>query len=929
MKKRLLASLMALCLLVGLFPTAALAADLPVIDSGYCGSDNTANAQVYSFTDANGDPQQVTYYNNTIWSLTENGVAADGKTTYKLTISGAGPMGDFFSSWSYGRPWLDTVAEQNRIELTATRPYITELEIQEGITEIGERAFAGFTGISTIVLPDTVTDVKDSAFNGCNQVTSIDFSESLVTIEHDGFGFMSSLTSIQLPESLITIGAVAFEGASALSGNLVIPDNVRTIEHGAFANCSNLTGSLTLGTSLETIGDSAFGGCKFTGTLTIPDSIQSIGNGVFNSCEFTKLILGNSLVRIGNNAFSGTFDGKLVIPDHVTDIGDSAFGGKSFTSVRLGSSVVSVGWSAFGNTTTVHSLDLASVPSNISYGESSFQSMANPNTVYVSDSSQIEKVRAALTLPEQRTSFAVTNGGVFPVAAEFEAGDLAIPVRDGYSFMGWYTSDGTENGDWGTEATGSLQAGSTYYAQWEEDNTTDVEIGSVDFGEVIFNEIMPYARTVKLQIPTEEGTSVAVTNVSCNSNAFAVTLDSDTQAVTVAPKDDLNAGEYTGIVCIYTSIKDNEGGETSPTYWFDVSLTVEKRDASISFAETSVSKVITDEPFTVSLSGIADGAEVNYSSSNPNVAVVYNSGLVTIRGVGTTIITATADNTLNYNGSDASFIVTVTDPSAGIPDDDDDSTSGGSDSEPSYSPILDVSGGGEISVNPRTPGEDEDVTITVDPDAGYELDDLTVTDRNGREIDVTANRDGTYTFTQPRGRVTIEVTFVPTGESAFFTDVPETFWAYNEIEWAYDNGYVNGTTATTFNPNGAISRQQVWMILARLSGADPASMAAAQQWAVDNGISDGTTPGGAVTRQQLVALLFRYATLMGYANDARADLSIYPDVDTVASYAVEAMQWSVANNIVAGTTNGTLNPTGTATRAQFAVILYRFWEQIG
>lgn len=206
MKKRLLASLMALCLLVGLFPTAALAADLPVIDSGYCGSDNTANAQVYSFTDANGDPQQVTYYNNTIWSLTENGVAADGKTTYKLTISGAGPMGDFFSSWSYGRPWLDTVAEQNRIELTATRPYITELEIQEGITEIGERAFAGFTGISTIVLPDTVTDVKDSAFNGCNQVTSIDFSESLVTIEHDGFGFMSSLTSIQLPESLITIG---------------------------------------------------------------------------------------------------------------------------------------------------------------------------------------------------------------------------------------------------------------------------------------------------------------------------------------------------------------------------------------------------------------------------------------------------------------------------------------------------------------------------------------------------------------------------------------------------------------------------------------------------------------------------------------------------------------------------------------------------
>ncbi|MBM6910805.1 S-layer homology domain-containing protein [Oscillibacter valericigenes] len=250
-------------------------------------------------------------------------------------------------------------------------------------------------------------------------------------------------------------------------------------------------------------------------------------------------------------------------------------------------------------------------------------------------------------------------------------------------------------------------------------------------------------------------------------------------------------------------------------------------------------------------------------------------------------------------------------------------TSGGS-SEPSYSPVLDISDGGTVKVNPRTPSEGDEVTITVDPDRGYEVGDVTVTDRNGREVDVTAGRNGTYTFEQPRGRVTIEVTFVPTGTVTFFTDVPESFWAYDEIKWAYDNGYVNGTTATTFSPNGSITRQQVWMILARLSGADPANMAAARTWAIDNGISDGTNPGSAVTRQQLVALLYRYATLMGYANDARADLSVYPDAGAVASYAVEPMQWSVANNIVAGTSGGILNPTGTATRAQFAVILYRF-----
>ena len=256
------------------------------------------------------------------------------------------------------------------------------------------------------------------------------------------------------------------------------------------------------------------------------------------------------------------------------------------------------------------------------------------------------------------------------------------------------------------------------------------------------------------------------------------------------------------------------------------------------------------------------------------------------------------------------------------------STSSGSSSS-SYSPVMKVSGGGSVRINPRTPEAGDKVTITPDPDRGYEIGTVTVLDRNGRQVDVTAQGDGTYLFVQPQGRVTIQVTFVPAGVSVFFTDVAESFWAYDEIQWAFDNGYVNGTSATTFSPNASISRQQVWMILARLSGANPADMAAAKAWAVSNGISDGSAYGNPVTRQQLVALLYRYAVMMNYANGERADLSAFPDAETVASYAEEAMAWSVANGIVGGTTAGTLNPVGTATRAQFTVILYRFWEQIG
>ncbi len=262
-----------------------------------------------------------------------------------------------------------------------------------------------------------------------------------------------------------------------------------------------------------------------------------------------------------------------------------------------------------------------------------------------------------------------------------------------------------------------------------------------------------------------------------------------------------------------------------------------------------------------------------------------------------------------------------TDPASG-------SGSGGGNAEPGYSPVIQAGTGGTVTTSPRTPEEGETVTITVTPEDGYAVESVAVTDRNGGTVAVTDNGDGTYTFVQPNGRVTIQVTFRYTGAGLPFTDVPTGYWAYDEIKWAFDNGYVNGTSATTFHPEGSITRQQVWMILARLSGAAPASMAEARTRAMENGISDGTNPGDPVTRQQLVALLFRYAGMTGTANDLRADLSGFPDHASVAGYAVEPMQWSVANNIIGGTSRGTLNPTGTATRAQFAAILYRFWNQI-
>lgn len=265
------------------------------------------------------------------------------------------------------------------------------------------------------------------------------------------------------------------------------------------------------------------------------------------------------------------------------------------------------------------------------------------------------------------------------------------------------------------------------------------------------------------------------------------------------------------------------------------------------------------------------------------------------------------------------------------------SSSGGSDSDPSYSPILDVSDGGEISVNPRTPEEDEDVTITIDPDAGYELDDLTVTDRNGDEIDVTANRDGTYTFTQPRGRVTISVTFARTGGSDLsFIDVPAGAYYYDAVYWAVDEGITNGTTAVTFSPDNACTRAQMVTFLWRAAGepepetsVNPFTDVSASAyyydavlWAVEQGITNGTSattfsPDATVTRGQTVTFLWRNAGSPAVSGGS------FTDVAADAYYA-GAVAWAASEGITSGTTAATFSPSSNCTRAQIVTFLYRY-----
>lgn len=243
---------------------------------------------------------------------------------------------------------------------------------------------------------------------------------------------------------------------------------------------------------------------------------------------------------------------------------------------------------------------------------------------------------------------------------------------------------------------------------------------------------------------------------------------------------------------------------------------------------------------------------------------------------------------------------------------------------------VDRTENGKISVSPSYAAKGATVTITVTPDKGQELKSLEVIDQNGNSLPLTDLGNGRFSFVMPAGKVTVKPVFG--AADAYrnpYADVQTNDWYFGAVQYVTENGLMNGT-GNGFEPNLATSRAMIWTILARMSDVNTASSgewyAVAQQWAIANGVSDGTMPNGTITREQLAAMLYRYAVSKGMVKGpATADLSVFADANSVSNYAVEAMQWAVSTGLIGGM-DGKLNPQGSATRAQVATMLMRFAE---
>ena len=268
----------------------------------------------------------------------------------------------------------------------------------------------------------------------------------------------------------------------------------------------------------------------------------------------------------------------------------------------------------------------------------------------------------------------------------------------------------------------------------------------------------------------------------------------------------------------------------------------------------------------------------------------------------------------------------------------------------SYEVSTSVGDHGSLTVD-RYATEGDKVTIEVTPDQAYKLDDLTVT-AHGKDVELTDNHDGTFSFTMPSADVKITATFAEdpdwtepeepaTDVSDIFLDIAPDAWYKDAVQYAYDNGLMTGVSDTEFAPEATTTRAMIVSILARLEGVESAEAAGfadvddewyatAVNWAANvgvvNGYEDNTfKPNTAITREQLAAILMNYAAYKGEDVSNRADLASY--TDQPSTWAEETMQWAVAEGLISGVTADTLQPQGAATRAQVAAILQRFLSE--
>ena len=332
-----------------------------------------------------------------------------------------------------------------------------------------------------------------------------------------------------------------------------------------------------------------------------------------------------------------------------------------------------------------------------------------------------------------------------------------------------------------------------------------------------------------------------------------------------------------------------------------------------------------NKDYTATISGSSKTIKVKNSLTDKNIKVTVNGESKTIEP-----------------SKDATF--TYTKPSSG------GSSGGSSSGKTTYKVTTSAVNNGGVNASPSSAEKGAAITITLSPDQGDKLDKLTVTDGSGKTVSTVKKSDTVYTFTMPASAVKVGVSYVKATETPSetkFNDVSANDWFASAVDYVTGKGMMNGTADNTFSPKANTTRGMVVTVLYRLENQPSTSAASftdvasgayyanAVAWANANGIVSGYGsgkfgPNDKVTREQLAAILYRYAQYKKYDVSVGEDTNIlsYDDAQSISSYAIPAIQWACGAGVVTGKSGSKLDPKGNATRAEVAAMLMRFCENV-
>ena len=876
---------------------------------------------------------------------------------------------------------------------------ITSVVLPDSVTQIGERAFYFCKNLTTITVKSTEVSIDYLAFatqNSSTSGTTVDFS-AVTTLQINGAGKWAGVKNVILnnEDQLGTIKSNVNTGTVAVIRNnkWVMGSDGNWTEQPK-TNLTAKVGDITW--TFDAVGGKATLTAyspKTATSVTVPSTLTT-EDGV----TYTVTELGRGLFGWDGNwdAIAGynTSIKSVVIPKTVTTIGEDMFRySKNLESVKIqGESITFKSARTFSNTNSLKVLDMSAVKS-IAFGtnvDTYFSNMGSNNSsavIYVSSSdimSAVEKHRST-TSPCYLT-YAVTNGGTFTDNTTFAANKLPTPMKAGYTFVGWYTNAACTEGELPKDndnngiytATGSKN-GTVYYAKWQlANNFVAITYNSNMAGEsskviatakngtaytsanlftragysfkgwntaangngTTYNagdslptsaDLTLYAQWT-LDKPTISGTTTAVYGGKVTLAASTAAADAsyqwykDSKEIPNATTDSLtltnvaDSGAYT--------VKITVGTDTATSEPTTVTITKAAPTIDITADQTSltgsgtvkltVTKAPTDAVVSVTCDDtsveVKDNNDGTYTVALPNTTKTYN-------------FKAALAESANYTAADSTCTVSVTRRS---------SSSGSSSSNPTYSvttPSKSENGG--VAVSSKNARKGDTVTVTVTPDAGYQLDKLTVTDKNGNVLKLTDKGDGQYTFTMPDGKVEVKAVFAKKVETRPFGDVSTDAYYNQAVQWAQKKGITDGISSDLFGPEQPCTRSQIVTFLWRAAGSpEPKSTAAgmtdvvpgsyyakAVAWAVENGITSGTaegtfSPDATCTRAQAVTFLAR-------AQNAKATgKTAFSDVPS-DSYFADAVAWAQANGVTTGTSETTFSPDSDCTRAQIVTFLYR------